>query len=59
MYLTCPATTSISQLFAGQTIQLLYFCRKNKVVVFLQYNCSLRTYRIFAIICSSEFDVYV
>ena len=32
MYLSCPPRLAF-QLFAGQTIQLLYFCTKNKVVV--------------------------
>ena len=58
---TCLAPPRLAfQLFSGQTMQLLYLCTKNKVVVVVhQYNCSLRTCRIFAIICSSEFDVYV
>ena len=34
---TCLAPPRLA-LFAGQTIQLLYFCRKNKVFVFHQYN---------------------
>ena len=33
MYLSFPAMTSFPVQFAGQTIQLLYFCTKNKVVV--------------------------
>ena len=33
MYLSCHATASFPAILAGQTIQLLYFCTKNKVVV--------------------------
>ena len=32
MYLSCPLRLAF-QLFSGQTIQLLYFCTKNKVDV--------------------------
>ena len=32
MYLSCPATTSFPAI-CWQTIQLVYFCTKNKVVV--------------------------
>ena len=47
---TCLAPPRLGfQLFAGQTIQLLYFCTKNKVVVIVVVGSFSRSSPVFAI----------